>query len=124
MPERYVEHHRPGRRYDVIVSGLPLTNFTPGQVRTIMDHYLKLLHPGGTLTYFGYLATCTARRLLGSRTESARHRAAERVMDDYQRRYATGRWTVWANLPPAHVWQLQAPQPATAAAPAHTGATR
>ncbi|CAL9282587.1 hypothetical protein [Streptomyces sp. SudanB52_2052] len=30
-------------------------------------------------------------------------------MAAYQRAYATGRWTVWANLPPAHVWHLRRP---------------
>ncbi|MEU1124914.1 methyltransferase domain-containing protein [Streptomyces sp. NPDC005899] len=55
------------RRYDVIVSGLPFANFTPDQVEAIMDRYLELLHPGGTLTYFAYLGT---RRAKGERLEA------------------------------------------------------
>ncbi|WP_308405362.1 hypothetical protein [Streptomyces rugosispiralis] len=39
-------------------------------------------------------------------------------MTGYQRAYATGRWTVWANPPPAHVWHLQHPQTETADRPA------
>lgn len=107
--QAYVEQLEPVPRYDVIVSGLPLTNFTPRHVETIMSRYMELLHPGGTLTYFAYRGTLRARALLASRTEARRHAAVDEVMASYQRRYATGRWTVWANLPPAHVWHLQRP---------------
>ncbi|MFI6157711.1 class I SAM-dependent methyltransferase [Kitasatospora sp. NPDC051170] len=97
------------RRYDVIVSGLPLTNFAPDTVERIMGRYMELLHPGGTLTYFAYLGTRRARTLLASPSEARRHAAVDHVMTAYQRRYATARWSVWANLPPAHVWHLQHP---------------
>ncbi|MHB9860564.1 class I SAM-dependent methyltransferase [Streptomyces sp. YIM S03343] len=107
--QTYVEQFDTTQRYDVIVSGLPLTNFTPAQVERIMARYMDLLHPGGTLTYFAYLGTRKARALTASRAESRRHAAVDEVMASYQRAYATGRWTVWANLPPAHVWHLQRP---------------
>jgi phospholipid N-methyltransferase len=105
----YVEQLDSDRRYDVIVSGLPLTNFTPAQVERIMARYLELLHPGGTLTYFAYLGTRKARALTASRAEARRHAAVDEIMAAYQGAYATGRWTVWANLPPAHVWHLRRP---------------
>jgi len=107
--ETYLEDFKTDDRYDVVVSGLPLTNFTPGQVDLIMSRLLELLHPGGTLTYFAYLGTRKARALTSSRTEARRHAAVDDVMAGYQRRYAVGRWTVWANLPPAYAWHLQAP---------------
>lgn len=107
--QAYVEQLVTTQRYDVIVSGLPLTNFPPAQVERIMARYLELLHPGGTLTYFAYLGTRRARALTASRAESRRHAAVDEIMASYQRTYATGRWTVWANLPPARVWHLQRP---------------
>ncbi|MFB8026815.1 MULTISPECIES: class I SAM-dependent methyltransferase [unclassified Streptomyces] len=108
-----VEQLDTGRPYDVIVSGLPFTNFTAAQVDRIMNRYMELLHPGGTLTYFAYRGTRYARALTASRAEARRHRAVEEVLADYQRRYATGCWTVWGNLPPANVWQLRRPACAT-----------
>ncbi|MFF3531459.1 class I SAM-dependent methyltransferase [Streptomyces rubiginosohelvolus] len=108
-----IEQLDTGRPYDVIVSGLPFTNFTPAQVDTIMNRYMELLYPGGTLTYFAYRGTRYARALTASRTEGRRHRAVEEVLADYQRRYAVGCWTVWGNLPPANVWQLRRPACAT-----------
>ncbi len=79
------------------------------QVERIMTRSLELLHPGGTLTYFAYLGTRRARARTASRAEARRHAAVDEVMAAYQRAYATGRWTVWANLPPAHVWHLRGP---------------
>ena len=111
-----VEELDTDHRYDVIVSGLPFTNFTPAQAEKIMARYMDLLEPGGTLTYFAYRGTRHARALTATREESRRHRAVEDVLDTYQRRYATGCWTVWANLPPARVWQLRRPAPQAAAA--------
>jgi phosphatidylethanolamine/phosphatidyl-N-methylethanolamine N-methyltransferase len=114
------------RRYDVIVSGLPFANFAPRQVETIMDRYLELLLPGAALTYFAYLGTRKAHTLLAARSQARRHRAVERVLATYRRRYATGCRTVWANLPPARVWQLTRPAPA-APSPRHAataGASR
>ncbi|MFF3389975.1 class I SAM-dependent methyltransferase [Streptomyces sp. NPDC002669] len=116
--QAYVEELDTSRRYDVIVSGLPLTNFTPEQVDRIMARYLDLLHPGGTLTYFAYLGTRRARTLLAPRAEARRHAAVDQVVGAYQRRYATARWTVLANLPPAHVWELHRPA-ATTDTPPH-----
>ncbi|MFF0277815.1 class I SAM-dependent methyltransferase [Streptomyces sp. NPDC004330] len=104
-----VEQLDTNRAYDVIVSGLPFTNFSPTHVETIMNRYLELLHPGGTLAYFAYRGTRYARALTSSRAGARRHRAVEEVLAGYQRQYATGRWTVWGNLPPADVWQLRRP---------------
>ncbi|MFF1407732.1 class I SAM-dependent methyltransferase [Streptomyces sp. NPDC058294] len=107
--QTYVEQLDTDQQYDVIISGLPLTNFTPAQVERIMARYMDLLHPGGTLTYFAYLGTRAIRALTASQAEARRHASVEAVMSTYQRAYGTGRWTVWANLPPAHVWHLQRP---------------
>ncbi|QRX95362.1 class I SAM-dependent methyltransferase [Streptomyces noursei] len=107
-----VEHLDVTRRYDVIVSGLPLTNFAPDQVETIMNRYLELLRPGGTLTYLAYRGTRKARAVLAAPPQARRHRAVDEVMDAYQRRYATDCRTIWTNLPPARVWQLRRPLPA------------
>jgi phospholipid N-methyltransferase len=105
----HVEQLDLSRRYDAIVSGLPLTNFTPRQVETIMDRYLQLLHPGADLTYFAYLGTRSARGLFATRTEARRHQAVDEVMSEYQRRYGIDCETVWANVPPARVWRLRRP---------------
>ncbi|MFD7588086.1 class I SAM-dependent methyltransferase [Kitasatospora sp. NPDC059811] len=96
-------------RYDVIVSGLPFTNFEPAQVRHLLDLYLRLLLPGGELTYFGYLGTTTARTLSSGPRQSARHRAVVRLLRRFEAAYGLGERTVWRNLPPARAYLLRAP---------------
>jgi phospholipid N-methyltransferase len=96
-----------GRTYDMIISGLPFTNFEPAVVQAIMDRYLDLLRPGGTLTYFAYVGTARARRLLSSPAEAHRHRDVEELLAAYHRKYGVKRRLVPGNLPPARVWQLR-----------------
>ncbi|MGW3009228.1 class I SAM-dependent methyltransferase [Streptomyces sp. NPDC001219] len=104
-----VEQLATDRRYDVIVSGLPFSNFAPRQVDDIMGRYFDLLRPGGTLTYFSYCGSRWVRALLASRPEARRQRDVKNLLNQYHHRYATGCWTVWGNLPPATVWQLRRP---------------
>ncbi|MFE2721207.1 class I SAM-dependent methyltransferase [Kitasatospora sp. NPDC059327] len=98
-----------GERYDVIVSGLPFTNFTPAQVRYLLDLHLRLLVPGGELTWFGYLGTTTARTLVAGPGRGARHRAVIRQLRSFEATYGLGSRTVWRNLPPPRVHLLRAP---------------
>ncbi|MFJ3221259.1 class I SAM-dependent methyltransferase [Kitasatospora sp. NPDC086801] len=96
-------------RYDVIVSGLPFTNFEPAQVRHLLDLYLRLLLPGGELTYFGYLGTTAARTLSSGPRQGARHRAVVRLLRRFEATYGLGERTVWRNLPPARAYLLRSP---------------
>ncbi|WP_344330467.1 class I SAM-dependent methyltransferase, partial [Kitasatospora putterlickiae] len=95
-------------RYDVIVSGLPFTNFEPLEVRRILDLYLRLLVPGGELTYFSYLGTSTARLLTSGPRRGARHRAVVRLLRRFEKKYGLGSRTTWRNVPPARAHLLRA----------------
>lgn len=98
-----------GERYDVIVSGLPFTNFEPARVRHLLELYLRLLVPGGELTWFGYLGTTAARTLASGPRRGARHRAVIRLLRQFEATYGLGTRTVWRNLPPAQAHLLRAP---------------
>ena len=58
--------------YDFMISGLPLNNFSLALVKDIFRSYERLLRPGGTLSYFEYLAIRDFKMPLVSREE--RHR--------------------------------------------------
>lgn len=98
----------PEARYDVIVSGLPFANFHPGEVSDLLTRYLAALNPGGQLTYFGYRGTARFRALVGSSRSLARHGGVVHILDSFQQAHATDCRTVWANVPPARVWNLSA----------------
>jgi len=95
--------------YDLIVSGLPLNNFSVASVEEILTAYRRLLRPGGTLSFFEYIAIRRARSLFSGPAERARLRGISLALE---RLFAEGRiatdW-VWPNLPPAWVHHVRLP---------------
>lgn len=96
-----------GTTYDVIVSGLPLNNFTGPVVETVLKRLIGLLEPGGTLSFFEYVGIRRARGMISGRAERDRLRHITRVMGEAIRRHEFRRDRVWPNLPPAWVHHLR-----------------
>lgn len=102
----------PGEQpYDVIVSGLPLNNFSVADVERILRVFRTLLAPGGTLSFFEYIGVRRARALISGRDERARLRGVDRVLAERLSREEFHRERIWPNLPPAYVHHLRAPRP-------------
>jgi len=95
------------RTYDVIVSGLPLNNFSAGVVEQILAVLVGLLAPGGTLSFFEYIAVRRARALVSGRVERERLRGVGRAMRAVLDPYEIRRDAVWLNVPPAWVHHVQ-----------------
>ena len=55
--------------FDVVVSGLPLNNFSPADVGDILNTYAKLLKPAGILSFFQYILIRQAKLTVSSRLE-------------------------------------------------------
>ena len=95
------------RTYDVIVSGLPLNNFSAGVVEQILAALVSLLAPGGTLSFFEYIAVRRARALVSGRAERERLRGVGRAMRAVLDPYEIRRDAVWLNVPPAWVHHVR-----------------
>jgi len=93
--------------YDVIVSGLPLNNFSVADVERILALLTGRLTPGGMLSFFEYVAVRSARAVVGGRAERARLRGIDRAMGAVFDRHEIGRDAVWLNVPPAWVHHLR-----------------
>lgn len=106
---RRVEDLAGGEPYDVIVSGLPLNNFTVAQVEQVLDVLARLLRPGGTLSFFEYLAIRRARALVSGRQERARLRGIGQALDRMLGPHEVGCEWVWPNVPPACVHHVRSP---------------
>ena len=63
-----VEDLPPGEKYHLLVSGLPLNNFAADDVRRILGVMTGLLEPGGTLSFFEYIALAGRSRFSAART--------------------------------------------------------
>jgi phospholipid N-methyltransferase len=93
--------------YDLIVSGLPLNNFTPELVREIVEKLWNLLAPGGKLSFFEYIAIRRAKAAVSSRAERLRLAEIESILSDLLRKHEVRRDRVLRNVPPAWVHHLQ-----------------
>ncbi|HEX3868795.1 MAG TPA: methyltransferase domain-containing protein [Pirellulales bacterium] len=93
--------------FDVIVSGLPLNNFSVSDVEQILSTLGRLLAVGGTLSFFEYIAVRTARCYVGSRKQRQRLRGISRALESLFAERRIRRQWVWANFPPAWVHHVR-----------------
>lgn len=96
--------------YDVIVSSLPLLNFSPEMVRNVFDRYLnELLVPGGTLSYYDYWAKELRTFVVGP-AERRRMREVLRITNEFRDRYEEKDRLIPWNFTPALVHYLRRPR--------------
>ena len=103
--------------YDYIVSGLPLNNFTFGQVRGVFSTFRRLLKPGGVLTFYEYQFVRQLKTPFVGRKERGRLARVGRVVSRYVRDYQVRRERVFINVPPALVRHLRLKPTAQPGAP-------
>ncbi len=97
--------------YDVIISGLPLNNFTGQEVKHILGRLAGLLKADGTLSFFEYIALRHARTLVSGRAERARLRDIGKAMAAVLGPHEIRRDWVWPNVPPAWVHHVRFSHP-------------
>ncbi|MCI0333718.1 MAG: class I SAM-dependent methyltransferase [Planctomycetes bacterium] len=93
--------------YDLIISGLPLNNFSVDSVARIFAKLRRLLAPGGTLSFFEYVAVRKAKSLVSRRGERERLRRVGRLFDDLLAKHEARRDLVLANVTPAWVHHVR-----------------
>ncbi|MEN6458774.1 MAG: methyltransferase domain-containing protein [Thermoguttaceae bacterium] len=109
VAQRALVHHCPVEdlpgedRYDVIVSGLPLNNFSVAQVERLLSTLCNRLAPNGMLSFFEYIAVRPARAIVSGRAERTRLRGVGHAMREVLDRHEVRRDAVWLNVPPAWV---------------------
>jgi phospholipid N-methyltransferase len=94
--------------YDLIISGLPLNNFSVAAVEEILGALQRLLASGGTLSFFEYMAVRPARALISGRSERARLHGIGRAMRALLDGREIRRDAVLLNVPPAWVHHVRA----------------
>jgi phospholipid N-methyltransferase len=93
--------------FDLIISGLPLNNFSVEVVEQILAKLRRLLAPGGTLSFFEYVAVRRAKGIVSRHGERERLRGVARVMANAVRGNEVRRELILANVPPAWVHHLR-----------------
>jgi phospholipid N-methyltransferase len=101
-----VEELAEDKPFDLIISGLPLNNFSAELVEQILAKFRRLLSPGGTVSFFEYVGIRRAKALVSLR-DRERLRAVGRVMQEVVRPNEFHCDLVLANVPPAWVHHLR-----------------
>ena len=104
---RPVEDIDSDERYDYIISGLPLTAFTLGQVRDVLAVMRRSLNPGGVLSYFEYAGLRRLCRTFTLGKDRGRIRAVSNHLSKQITRHQFDRTTVLKNFPPAYARHLR-----------------
>ncbi len=95
------------RQYDLIISGLPLNNFTVQSVREIFTKMRELLAPGGTLSFFEYVAVRRVKSIVSGRADRERLTGISRLFCEVLSSTEVRRDLVLANVPPAWVHHVR-----------------
>ena len=93
--------------YDLIVSGLPLNNFSVAAVEQILEGFGRLLKPGGVLSFFEYIAMRSMKSWVSSKGERERLRAIGGLLHRTLDGREIQRDWVWPNVPPAWVHHVR-----------------
>jgi phospholipid N-methyltransferase len=93
--------------FDLVISGLPLNNFSSEDVRAVMQAFSKLLKPGGVLSFFEYILVRPAKMFVSAGAERARLRGVGEAIGSVVGEKAIAKEWVWVNVPPAWVHHVR-----------------
>jgi phosphatidylethanolamine/phosphatidyl-N-methylethanolamine N-methyltransferase len=102
-----VQELRGDEPYDLIISGLPLNNFSVADVEEIVGVLTGLLRPGGTLSFFEYMAIRSIRALFSGHKQRIRLRGISQVLGTLLAKHEIRRDWIWWNVPPAWVHHVR-----------------
>jgi phospholipid N-methyltransferase len=95
--------------YDVIVSGLPLNNFSCEFVQQIFAQFHRIAATQARLSFFEYVAVRKAKSLFCKTSERLRLHGIERLLAREFDQWEIDRQCILGNAPPAWVHHLQLP---------------
>ena len=94
-------------QFDLVISCLPLNNFSSDTVREILEAYGKLLKPGGVLSFFQYILVRPAKMFVSGGAERDRLKGVGDAIEGMLGEREFAREWVWPNVPPAWVHHIR-----------------
>jgi phosphatidylethanolamine/phosphatidyl-N-methylethanolamine N-methyltransferase len=105
--EMPIEQLPTDEKYECIVSGLPLNNFSCDFVASVLSHFHELAGEGCTLSFFEYVAIRKVKALVSSTGERERLNGIGKMLQEEFDNWEFNRQCVLANVPPAWVHHLR-----------------
>jgi len=93
--------------YDVILSGLPMNNFSVAEVERILTILRRLAGPNATVSFFEYMAIRRLKATISGKIERSRLSGIGRVVGQGLKEHEIRRDRIWTNVPPACVHHVQ-----------------
>lgn len=93
--------------FDLIISGLPLNNFSVELVSRLLAKMQSLLAPNGVLSFFEYIAIRRMKAAVSPRADRERLRGIETILVSLFQNFEFRRDMVLLNVPPAWVHHLR-----------------
>lgn len=93
--------------YDLIVSGLPLNNFSVELVEQILGLLIERLRPQGTLAFFEYIAIRNCKAAISGGDQRTRLQGIGSALERLFRAHQTEHQAVLPNIPPAWVHRVR-----------------
>jgi phospholipid N-methyltransferase len=94
-------------QFDVIVSGLPLNNFSIETVEAILAGLDRLAKPDATISFFEYIAIRHFKAVVSGRAERARLRGVAAALEGFLGKRELRRRAIVGNMPPAWAHHVQ-----------------
>lgn len=94
-------------QFDVIVSGLPLNNFSIATVEAILAGLDRLAKPGATVSFFEYIAIRHFKAIVSGSGERARLRGVAAALEKFLGKRELRRRAIVGNMPPAWAHHVQ-----------------
>ena len=102
-----IQDLKPEEPYDLIISGLPLNNFSPELVESIFDVFSRLAAPEATLSFFEYIAIRRFKSVLSPRRDRERLQGISRILNGEFQKREIARDRIVCNVLPAWVHHLR-----------------
>ena len=92
--------------YDIIVSSLPFNTLDTTLVRHILDHYKKLVVPGGKVSFVEHMWFPSLTELLKRGEDKKDFRTRRALIKEFRESYPHEVVSVYANISPMYVYHL------------------
>jgi len=97
----------PAYTYSYVVVGIPFNALPFSLVQEIWTHIMRLVAPGGVLSYFAYLGLPQIKKAFLPEQQKKDFKNIQRYLKQSYRQYGIGKLRVWSNVPPALVRYLK-----------------
>jgi len=89
--------------YDVIISALPMSSFSPNQVRTIYQTYETILKMRGELSYIEHIGIPAMGKLFFFAKKKKEFQTVQQIKQDFYEKNCGMSEIEWRNIPPMRV---------------------